>query len=308
MTCANAALSGDAAVCTDIDECTLSANGGCAAGETCTNAALSGDAAVCTDIDECTLSANGGCAPGETCTNAALSGDAAVCAPAAQGLSFVSNAGRIDGTQFFADDATGYEGAAINHVFTGDFDVLIKSTGNSHMGMGMTYGPAVAGIDINDYCDFRGAFQGGIKSSLPSTSSHCGGGPPQPGCGDTGYGCKAWAHAPGTVFTGGYTWPTYYNDGVVASQTVVYSRFTRVGNILSQRYFAGGRNEWITKTIDEITTPVPLYGQTITFVSGTSIPSDSGVIITLGEASNCQKIDGGPAGCPFVIATANYVD
>jgi hypothetical protein len=203
-------------------------------------------------------------------------------APTKRSLMFISNTGSItnDGSQFSADGDT---------------------PGNGHQGMGMTYGPAVVGININDYCEFRGAYQGSIKGSenTPSTYNDCGDGN---GCGDTGYGCKAWAHAPGTVFTGGYNWPKAIHQHYHTTNHVVYSRFTRVGSTLSQRYFLGGRNEWFTKTIDEITTPVDAYS----FVSGTSIPSDSGVIITLGEASSCEQIDGGPAGCPFVIVTANF--
>jgi Notch-like protein len=84
--CANAAMSGDPAVCTDHVDCTAST---CANGGTCSENGVgtgltscacatgwTGD--TCTDdIDECTLL--GACGTGYDCANAAVSGDPAVC-------------------------------------------------------------------------------------------------------------------------------------------------------------------------------------------------------------------------------------
>ena len=237
-----------------------------------------------------------------TCSYGFTGDGTAACDPIPQTLSWVSDAGTIDGNKFYASDVSGaaYEGAAVNHIFTDDFDILIKSTGNSHQGMGMTYGPAVAtDADVSDYCTFKGAYQGGIKDqyNTASTFNGCG---DNNGCGDTGYGCKTWAHATGTVFTGGYNWPSNVHAESHTGGRVVYSRFTRVGNVLTQKYLHGAANQWITgKTPSDITNLVTAYS-----AGSFTIPSSSGVMITVGEASGCSAISGGPANCPFVICAA----
>ena len=247
---------------------------------TCSNGFTGDGTAACDPINPPILN----CAdvtPGAvcgTCANGYTGDGTAACT--AQTLSWVSDTGNIvDGNKFYADGSVdGYEGAAINHVFMGDFDILIKSTGNGHQGMGMTYGPAVATADPNDYCTFVGAYNADISR--------------------TGYGCKAWATASSTAFTGGYDWPEATHATFHSGQRVVYTRFTRVGNVLTQKYFRGGADEWLTgRSPSDITNLVTSYATGGTFTTSSS----SGVMITIGEASSCHQISGGPAGCPFIL-------
>jgi hypothetical protein len=86
--------------------------------------------------------------------------NAASIANQALGLTWESNVGEIDGSYYVPFNAAvgsaEGNGAAIKHVFMGDFDVVIKSTGNAHLGTGMMFGPLITNDDqITDYCDFN---------------------------------------------------------------------------------------------------------------------------------------------------------
>jgi hypothetical protein len=230
--------------------------------------------------------------------------------------------GEVDGAYF--SPTGGYEGAAINHVFTGDFDVVIKLTGNGHTGTGMLFGPQVQPGVEKDFCTFNGAYMHGNYKHGNLRYGKGG------GEGDTGYGCRSWAEA--STYTGGYNFPETVHATYHAGGHVIYARFQRIGNKLYQYYSGGGgtsrdapskRADFAMPSLDAGTTECspdvvetsPCWSrQTHYMGTGIDIAPGDGVLIVMGEASSCHanRLEG-PAPtwrhadkCPFIIKKAIF--
>ena len=132
---------------------------------------------------------------------------------------FYSTDGDGSGKHVWLPAGDQYSCAVVDHVFTGDFDIVISVDGHTYVAMGMGYG---SGVQAGD-------------------SLHVG---------TFGHPCYAgaidqWYTGFGLSYTGGYHWP-YDGAGYDASDgrlvspgttgRLTYTRFRRVGNTLTQHY------------------------------------------------------------------------
>ena len=172
-------------------------------------------------------------------------------------LVFWSDQGSGSGTATWLGPSSPYSCAVVDHVFIGDFDVVIAVYGHSYVGMGMGYGNVDASFNLH---------QGHFGQSC------------------YGHSLSQWYDFGGSMsYSGGYHWP-YPQASNPTQNKLIYTRFARRGNTLYQWYdLKVSASESYPQT-DEAWTPITSYGgPTISVSTGTN------VIILVGEAGRPQS-------------------
>ena len=175
-----------------------------------------------------------------------------------------STVGSGSGTFKWTPNPDAYSCAVADAVMVRDFDLVVKVTGHSYIGMGVACGASlVAGADLHP-----GTYSGTCYAS------------------NVGQWTSRFS---GLEYSGGYHWPVA-EGGETTSERVVYSRFQRRGKLLRQWYDSGAEGDLshAMPTTDEKWTSVPSYK-----AGSMLIGQGDGCVILMGEAgSRCGNVEG----------------
>ena len=169
-----------------------------------------------------------------------------------------STVGSGSGTFKWTPNPDAYSCAVADAVMVRDFDLVVKVTGHSYIGMGVACGASlVAGADLHP-----GTYSGTCYAS------------------NVGQWTSRFS---GLEYSGGYHWPVA-EGGETTSERVVYSRFQRRGKLLRQWYDSGAEGDLshAMPTTDEKWTSVPSYKGGSVWISGQNV----GAVILMGEAGS----------------------